>query len=84
VGGREGFFIFARFPMCSYYVPFKFPMGFQDVPQFRNVFPNMFSISPHFYPICLGKWCPSFTYIGGPKGRNFILQNRAFCFGESP
>jgi hypothetical protein len=31
----------------------------------------------------LEKWCPPFTYIGGPKGRNYILQNGAFCFGES-
>jgi hypothetical protein len=42
------------------------------------VFPNMFSIAPHFYPICFGKCCPHFTYIAGPKGRNSILQNRRF------
>jgi hypothetical protein len=41
--------------------------------------PNIFSIPLHFYPICLGKWCPPFTYIHGPKGRT--VQNRAFCFG---
>ncbi len=49
-----------------------------------NIFPNIFSIPLHFYPICLGKWCPPFTYIHGPKGRNCIVQNRAFCLGESP
>jgi hypothetical protein len=27
------FFIFPDFPMCSHYVPFKFPMGFQYFPQ---------------------------------------------------
>jgi len=43
----------------------------------------MFSIAPHFYPICFGKFCPPFTYIGGSKGRpNSILQNRTFYFGE--
>jgi hypothetical protein len=38
-----------------------------------------------FFLLCLSgwKWCPPFTYIGGPKGRNYIFQNRAFCFGES-
>jgi len=45
--------------------------------------PNIFSIPPHFYPICLGKWCPPFTYIGGPKGRNCTVQNRAFLWGVS-
>jgi len=33
--GRGGgcFFIFPDFPMCSHYVPFKFPMGSQYFPQ---------------------------------------------------
>jgi len=71
-GGGIFFFIFPNFPMCSHYVPFKFPI-----------------FSPTFFPylltfICLGKWCPPFTYIGGPKGKNCIVQNRAFCFGEFP
>jgi hypothetical protein len=50
------FFSFSPgFPMCSHYVTFKFPMGTsQYVPQVPNVFPNMFSIAPHFYPICFG------------------------------
>jgi len=49
-GKRDFFVIFLSFPMCSQYVPFKFPMGSHDVPQFRNAFPNMSSIAPHFYP----------------------------------
>jgi hypothetical protein len=33
-GGEERFFfIFPDFPMCSHYVPFKFPMGSQYFPQ---------------------------------------------------
>ncbi len=52
-GWVEGFFfIFPLFPMCSLYVPFMFPMGSHQV---LNMFPNMFSIAPHFYPICFGK-----------------------------
>jgi len=46
--------------------------------------PDMFPIAPHFYPICFGKCCPPFTFIAQPKGRNFILQNRRFYFGEPP
>jgi hypothetical protein len=39
-----------------------------------NVFPNVFSIAPHFYHLCFGKcW---------PKGRNSIFQNRTFYFGS--
>jgi hypothetical protein len=54
--GWEGFFsFFPGFPICSHYVPFKFPMGTsQYVPQVPDVFFNMFSIAPHFYPICFG------------------------------
>ncbi len=81
--GGGSFFSF--FP-ASQHVCTMFPSSSQWVP---NMFPNFamfspFSISPHFYPTCLGKWCPPFTYIGGPKGRNYILQNRGFCFGKSP
>jgi hypothetical protein len=79
-GGRGGWDFFSFFP-ASQCVRTIFLSSFQWVP---NIFPNIFSISPHFYPICLGKWCPPFTYIGGPKGRNCTVQNRAFCFGESP
>jgi hypothetical protein len=61
-------------------VPFKFSMGSHQIP---NVFLNMFSIAPHFCPICFGKCCPPFTYIGGHKG-NSICQSRTFYFGEPP
>jgi hypothetical protein len=74
------FFHFSLVLMCSHYVPFKFPMGSQYVPQV----PNLFSIACHFHPICFGKCCPRFTYIGGPKGRNSILHNRTLYFGEPP
>jgi len=42
------------FPLCS---RFKFAMGSQYIPQV----PNMFTIAPHFYPICFGKCCPPFS-----------------------
>jgi hypothetical protein len=45
---------------------------------------HVLSIAPHFYPICFGKCCPSFTYIGGPKGMSSTLKNRTFYFGEPP
>jgi len=35
--------------------------------QFFDMFPKGFPISPHFYPICFGKCCPSFTCIDGPR-----------------
>jgi hypothetical protein len=50
------------FPLCSLQIPNMFP-------QVPNVFPNMFVVATHFYPICFGKCCPPFTYIGAPKGR---------------
>ncbi len=81
-GEKDFFFIFPSFPMCSHYVPSRFLMGSQFVPQVPNVFPNMFFIAPNFFPICFGKCCPPFTYIGAPKGINSILQNRTFYFGE--
>ncbi len=46
--------------------------------------PNMFFIALHSCPICFGKYCPSFTYIGAPKGMKSILQNRTFYFREPP
>jgi len=70
-GEERFFFIFPDFPMCSHYVPFKFPIFFPTFSPYLLTF------------IGLGKWCPPFTYIGGPKGRNCTIQNRAFCFGES-
>ncbi len=90
VGGSGFFFIFPWFPMCSHYVPNMFPLrshGFSSgshfVHQVPNVFPNMFSIAPHFYPLCFGNRCPLFTYVGGRKERNALLQNRNFYFLES-
>jgi hypothetical protein len=74
VWGWGGFFpILPWFSMCSHHVPNEFSSGFQYVPQVPNVFPNMFSIAPHFYPICFAKCCAPFTYIAGPNGRNFLL-----------
>ncbi len=75
-GGGKIFFHFSRllnvFALCSFQVPNGFPI-------FSPTF------SPYLFTfICLGKWCPPFTYIGGPKGRNCTVQNRAFRFGESP
>ncbi len=60
------------FALCSFQVPNGFPI----------FSPTFFSYLLTF--ICLGKWCPPFTYMGGQKGRNCTVQNRVFCFGESP
>ncbi len=49
-----------------------------------DMFLQEFPIAPGFDPKCFGKCCPPFAYIGGPKGRNSILQNRNFFFGEPP
>ncbi len=80
------FFIFPWFPMCSHYVPFECLLGSLYVPHIPNVFPNMFSIAPHFYPICFGKFCPPFTYIyrrANAKELYFSKQNFLY-FGETP
>jgi hypothetical protein len=77
-GGAEEkiFFHFSRLPnvftLCSFQVPNGFPI----------FSPTFFSYVLTF--ICLEKWCPPFTYMGGQKGRNCTVQNRVFCFGESP
>jgi len=78
--GREGRDFFSFFP-ASQCVRTMFLSSSQWVP---NIFPNIFSIPLHFYPICFGKWCPPFTSIRGPKGRKCTVQNRAFCFGKYP
>ncbi len=62
------------FSLCSHQVPIK-------LPKFPKLLPSIFSIAPHFYPVCFGKCCPPLTYIGGPKGRNSILQNRTLFWG---
>jgi hypothetical protein len=68
-GGGGNFFSLVPnvFPLCSIY---RFPSGFQYVPQVPNLFPNMFSIALHFYPICFGKCCPPFSpiWVGQREG----------------
>jgi len=58
LGGGRFFFHVSQFPnvfaLCSFQVPNMFPSFAMFSP---------FSIPPHFYPICLEKWCPPFTYI---------------------
>ncbi len=67
-GGRRIVFSFFLGSQC---VPNMLSLSSRYVP---NEFPNMFSIVPHF-----------FTHgLGGPKGRNSLLQNRTFYFGEPP
>jgi hypothetical protein len=46
--------------------------------QVPDMFLKEFPIAPHIYPICFGKCCPHFTYIGGPKRRNLAFVNRSF------
>ncbi len=76
--------IFPSFPM-SYYVPFKFLLGFLSVPHILNVFPNMFSIAPHFIPICFGKFCSPFTYIStGRSEQTLYFKIELTIFGETP
>jgi hypothetical protein len=61
-GSGEGlFFVFPLFTMCSHKqcsleVSNWFPSGSQYVPQ------HVFSIAPHFYPICFGKCCALLSY----------------------
>jgi hypothetical protein len=42
-----------------------------------------FPIAPHFYPICFGKCCPPFSFIGGPKGQEVLPQIKTVVSGES-
>jgi hypothetical protein len=67
--------------MFSHYVPFKFPMGSQYFPQH---FPQHFLHTSSLLSPMPSKMVSSFTYIGGPKGRNCTVQDKAFCFGKSP
>jgi len=81
VGERKGFFFHFTlvpnvFSICFTSVPNGFPSEYQYVLQVLNVFPKMFSIAPHLNPICFGKCCPPFTYIGRPKGRNSTFYVR--------
>ncbi len=43
-----------------------------------------FPIEHIFFPLCFCKCCPPSTYIGGPKGRNSVTENRTFHSGEPP
>ncbi len=69
VMGEDFFSVF----LGSQCVLTRLPSSSQWVP---ILFPNMFFIAPHFYPICFGKCCPLFTYIDAPKGIISVLQNR--------
>jgi hypothetical protein len=84
-GGGAGAGNFVHFSL----VPNVFPLSSQwvltcsqYVPQIRNVFLNIFSIAPHFYPICFGTCSPLFTYIGGPKGRNIYFKIELSVLGS--
>jgi hypothetical protein len=80
-GGRErekDFFHFSLvpnvFPLCSLHLFNAFSSGSKYVPQVPNIFPNMSSTTPHFYPICFGKCCPPFTYITWAKGEELYTS----------
>ncbi len=62
------------FFLCSQHVPFKFPMGSDQVP-------NVFPIVPCFNPICFAQSPPLLTYIGGPKGEALYLYIKSFVIG---
>ncbi len=47
-GGGEDFFLIFSDSQC---VPTMFSLSCHHVPQVPNVFLNMFSLAPHFYPI---------------------------------
>jgi hypothetical protein len=61
----------------SHYVPFKFPMGSHQVP---NVFINMFSIAPHFCPICFGKLLSSIHLYRWAKGKELYTSKWNLLF----
>ncbi len=46
--------------------------------QVPNMFPKEFSIASHFYPICFGKCCPSFTYKAGQRGGTLHFKVKPF------
>ncbi len=55
------------FPMCS-------PKVLKATCKVLNVFPKMFPMACHFYPICSAQSCTPLTYIyiGGPKGEKAL------------
>jgi hypothetical protein len=84
-GVRGGFFSFF---LCSQHVPLKFSMGSHQVPnmflRFSMCSPRVFSIAPHFNPICFAASPPLLIYIGWPKGEALHLSIDSFIFGEPP
>ncbi len=70
--------IFLEF-FCSQYVPVKFQMGFQHVPQSSQWFPQHFSNSTSLCPIRIGQSCLClewiFLYGGGSKDSEFFFGN---------
>jgi hypothetical protein len=70
---KDFFFTFPWFPMCSHYVPFKFPIGSHQVqicsPSSQCVLNSTSLLSHSLFSKC----CPPSTYIGGQKGRNSTL-----------
>jgi hypothetical protein len=68
--GEVFFYIFPWFPMCSHYVPNGFPT------MFPSGFPNIFSIAPHFYPICFVK-LSSFRVFTWAKGGELYISKIA-------
>ncbi len=69
-----GRIFFSLFHGCQC-ISFKFPMGYEHVPQ--HVIPNT-----SLECICFGKCCPPLTSVGEPNGRHSILQNRTFYLGR--
>ncbi len=83
-GEKDFFFIFPSFPMCSHYVPFRFPIGSQYVPQVPNVFPNMCFVAPNFFPVCFWQMLSSFHLYRCAKGEELYTSKQNLLFGEPP
>jgi hypothetical protein len=85
MGGVGGIFHFPFvpnvLPLCSHQNFNEFIIGSVILIHAPNMFPNVFPIALHFYPICFGKYCDPLPCIGGPKEKNFkILQNKIIKF----
>jgi hypothetical protein len=70
--------------MYSHYVPFNFSMGFHQVLNMFLKFPTCPPWHLTFIPYALANDVLHSPILGGPKGRNPILQNRTFYFREFP
>jgi hypothetical protein len=66
-GGNEFFF---HFPL----VHNVFPLCPLQVPNIPNVFPNILSIAPHFYPMCYGNPKPTFHLYRWAKGEELYTS----------